>query len=426
MNNNINEINEININKKAKRIRRKYNKLVFIIGLTAVVCVVSTYAWFIGINTVSVNSIELSVRVSEGLLISTTAHSNDSFSNQITLDLESLAGSSLTNYQENKNSLPGTGGLKPFSSIGKMDAANSVLELYSKTSMTSTAGGYRLRANKIDNTTSELPGYLAFDLFFKNVSGNTYNSDYDPTADEGIYLNASSSVSISTSGSGGDGMQNAIRIAFMQIGRVAHNSGVGSNAQGITCSNDVEHGVTGLCNLGADGTHALGRGITFNIWEPNDTAHTQASLDHFRLICKSRSEASTYTSNTCGNFDSTNVYVPTYAINDNITSADNVDIYDGLNGYASVSEKLTRMTYYKDTDKLLGEDSKTEFFFLAPNSITKVRVYVYLEGQDVDNYDLTSYGKTIKINFSFSKSKASDIQEPGPEENVGDGEEEAA
>ena len=42
---------------------------------------------------------------------------------------------------------------------------------------------------------------------------------------------------------------------------------------------------------------------------------------------------------------------------------------------------------------------------LAPNSITKVRVYVYLEGQDVDNYDFASLGKKISINFGFTKER---------------------
>ena len=45
-------------------------------------------------------------------------------------------------------------------------------------------------------------------------------------------------------------------------------------------------------------------------------------------------------------------------------------------------------TTYTDTNKNADADVKTEFFYLAPNSITKVRVYLYLEGQDVDNYDL--------------------------------------
>ena len=61
MNDNIKEMENSNIKKRAKKLRRKYNKLVFIIGLTAVICIVSTYAWFIGINVVKVEPIELSI-----------------------------------------------------------------------------------------------------------------------------------------------------------------------------------------------------------------------------------------------------------------------------------------------------------------------------------------------------------------------------
>ena len=49
---------------------------------------------------------------------------------------------------------------------------------------------------------------------------------------------------------------------------------------------------------------------------------------------------------------------------------------------------------------------------LAPNSVTKVRVYVYIEGQDVDNYDFASLGKQISVNFGFTKERftAEDIE----------------
>ena len=42
---------------------------------------------------------------------------------------------------------------------------------------------------------------------------------------------------------------------------------------------------------------------------------------------------------------------------------------------------------------------------LAPNSITKVRVYVYIEGQDIDNYDFAQLGKSIQVNFGFTKER---------------------
>ena len=42
---------------------------------------------------------------------------------------------------------------------------------------------------------------------------------------------------------------------------------------------------------------------------------------------------------------------------------------------------------------------------LAPNSVTKVRVYIYIEGQDIDNYDFASLGKQISVNFGFTKER---------------------
>ena len=51
-----------------------------------------------------------------------------------------------------------------------------------------------------------------------------------------------------------------------------------------------------------------------------------------------------------------------------------------------------------------GVDRPT-FITLAPNSITKIRVYIYLEGQDVDNYDFASLGKKISVSFGFTKER---------------------
>ncbi|MBQ2408325.1 MAG: hypothetical protein II309_02720, partial [Bacilli bacterium] len=45
------------------------------------------------------------------------------------------------------------------------------------------------------------------------------------------------------------------------------------------------------------------------------------------------------------------------------------------------------------------------FMTLAPNSITKVRVYIYIEGQDIDNYDYAAVGKQISVGFGFTKQR---------------------
>ena len=54
---------------------------------------------------------------------------------------------------------------------------------------------------------------------------------------------------------------------------------------------------------------------------------------------------------------------------------------------------------------------------LAPNSITKVRVYIYLEGQDIDNFDYAQVGIKISVKFGFTKQRfvASELIDPDNE-----------
>ena len=56
------------------------------------------------------------------------------------------------------------------------------------------------------------------------------------------------------------------------------------------------------------------------------------------------------------------------------------------------------MKNFKGTDR-------RELFYLAPNSITKIRVYIWIEGQDVDNYDFASLGGQISVSFGFTKEQ---------------------
>ena len=63
------------------------------------------------------------------------------------------------------------------------------------------------------------------------------------------------------------------------------------------------------------------------------------------------------------------------------------------------------MDYFTDTEKMLTGVNRPTFMTLAPNSITKVRVYIWIEGQDIDNYDFASLGKQISVNFGFTKER---------------------
>lgn len=398
-----------------KRRRRKTEKLIFAIGLTSIIFVVATYAWFIGTTQIYVNEFEIGVKSGDGLTLSLDG---TNFTNDVTISEETITTGLVSTYATHTNHWVGEG-LVPISSIGNMNKNASALELYSKTSITSLTGGYLLRADIIENegTTSVTPedggeainvpvpneqeGYVAFDLFIKNKSGTGYNPTFNNGENEGIYMATESSVQLKAAGeeTGGDGIENSIRIAFMQIGRVDMTTSK-ENMQKITCGEGTgvdNDGVTNLCNVGDNN----GRGITWNIWEPNDTKHNSASIAHFARICKKRTAENTY-EGVCTAIED-GVATNTYAVNQQIGSDDNINIYDGLNDYTSISEKLTSMSYFTDTIKNQAE--KTEFFYLAPNSVTKIRVYVFLEGQDVDNYDLGAIGKKIAITFGFTKDK---------------------
>ena len=64
--------------------------------------------------------------------------------------------------------------------------------MYEKGSLTTTHGGYRIMASRVPNTsTDEYKGYVAFDLFIKNLSGNEYYVDNNVLNEEAIYLNLS-------------------------------------------------------------------------------------------------------------------------------------------------------------------------------------------------------------------------------------------
>ena len=68
------------------------------------------------------------------------------------------------------------------------------------------------------------------------------------------------------------------------------------------------------------------------------------------------------------------------------------------------------MDYYINSQHLKIQISlkgmlRPVFMTLAPNSVTKVRVYVWIEGQDVDNYDFAAIGKAISVKFGFTKQR---------------------
>ena len=430
---------------KNRRHARRVKRLALICTLCTVILVVSTYAWFIGMRTVNVSSFDVEIAATDGLTLSLDGRN---YYETVKIDKDTFDSAS---YANNTNTWS-EGGLIPISTVGKIDGKLARLIMYEKGSLTVTPGGYRLMASRVKNydgtgesrtATADKPegkGFVAFDLFVRNLSGNAYYTEFSQLNEEAIYLTQSSEVKVIASG-GTDGtleqqqktgIENSVRVAFAQIGRVEATKGndIGTDkadkVTAITCEETAigtnyyneTSGVTGSCTKDA------------KIWEPNDMKHVKNAINWYKASCKTRkpegtdvTEKESYEGACTSFFTGTSEsgytiteYVPTYAINGEINYNDNVDVYDGYANTYTSSSKLTAFDYFTDTEKMKTGVERIPFFSLAPNSITKVRVYIYLEGQDIDNYDFASLGKKIQVNFGFTKERFynTDIGYDGP------------
>ncbi|NLL02355.1 MAG: DUF5011 domain-containing protein, partial [Mollicutes bacterium] len=438
-----------------KQYTRRIRNLVFIFVITAILVSVSTYAWFIGMRTVNIEEFDVEVAGTESLWLSIDGVN---FGPTVTINKSNYA----TAYTGNTNTWGGDEGLIPVSSIGVINQTSARLELYEKASLTPSPGGFRLIASKVENDdSSEQDGYIAFDLFIRNFTGNKYYENYDEAIEEAIYLTVDSAVKVSdTDGVEGTGIENSVRVAFAQIGRVSGDSKLGETIAGgdiiveegtkylreMACKDVLVDGdgeivtepesgqtytkvATGICNHNRPAI----------IWEPNDVNHVNGAISYYNTACRSRkngiitetnvpvgedvTDTESYTTSDCGKIIDGLAY-PTYAINSVIDADDNVDIYDGAvyNGYTHTT-KLSVVDTFTDSEKLREGMDRPIFMKLAPNSITKVRVYVWIEGQDIDNYDFAQIGKAITVKFGFTKQRFTedDALYTGPNTNQGEG-----
>ena len=388
--------------KRAMSHKRRIRNLTSLCGLSAIILAVSTYAWFTGLQDVSVGTFQVEIAAADSMQLSLNGQD---WSESLTFTKDDLTTKA---YSATSFNWP-SNGLVPVSSIGDMDSTSSRMVMYEKASMTTTPGGYRLIANKVANTSGDYEGvqgqngFLAFDLFIKNFSGTAYFTENNEANEEAIYLTPDSKVSIGSSGIASSGIQNSVRVAFAQIGRVSAYNNTATQITGITCSDagsdtkDPSY-VTGICRKA-------------QIWEPNDTKHVATAINWYTKSCKKRTAAdlvdASY-SGTCNTVADGNYY-NTYAIAKAINATDKVDVYDGANynGYETsiTNGSLKAVDYFTDTEKDLKGVSRPTFMTLAPASITKVRVYVYIEGQDIDNFDYASAGQQIQVNFGFTKQR---------------------
>ena len=332
-----------------KKQERKGNKrmllLLLLLVMTGTMLATSTYAWFTSNETVRVDTITVYVEAQGGIQLS--ADGTNWKTVLLTTDLTTVHG---TTYTSSVNQLPAA--LEPVSTGLNVTAAGK-LEMFYGTVVANNDGDFILTTTPSveteSNGSTSSGKFVAFDLFFKS----------DAATD--LYLTGDSDVT--TEDAQDKGIKNASRVAFVVLGN--------------TVANDT------VANIQAIGTTGASSSPVY-MWEPNYDVHTAGGVTNAR---DTYALTTTQTGATRITYD---------GVINTITSANNVKL--GLANATTYNTLFRSVTPTYTTVE--GNSTSTQIFSLQ-SGVTKVRVYMWVEGQDVDCENQAS-GGNINYDLVFS------------------------
>ncbi len=336
---------EKDLKKQNRRKRKKYRLLILLLLLfgTGIMLATSTYAWFTANKTVSIGTLEVQIEAKNGIQISADGTNWKSIVQKT--DLTSAS----TTYKAAKNQLPNV--LEAVSTGGVVNT-DGQLPMYYGNIGTNTEGNYILTATKETDAHGTSGKYIAFDLFFK----------VDKQTD--IWITPTSGVK--TTDVTDTGIKNASRIAFVVLGN--------------TTAGDTVANIQALNKGTASSTY---------IWEPNYNIHTPAGIANARDVY--------------GKVDVTadHAILPYSGVISAINDSDNI-----LLGNATQAKDDTKFKDVTITYKTKANFTHYIPAFKLSNGITKVRIYMWVEGQDVDCENNASNG-----NISFDLQITTELPE---------------
>ena len=354
-----------NKNKKNKKQRRIFLAILLVV-LTGSALVSSTYAWFTANRTVSINSINVNVSAQNGLQISADATNwKTILSNEDIIEP--------ARYATAVNQIPTT--LSPVSTDGTI-RPNGYFDMYDGLIAANDAGVYKLTATQIANETATPAGgrasadgkYVAFDVFF---------SVNKPSK---IYLTDSSGVAL-TATSAASGIQNSSRIGFVIEGNASSGTAV-ADLQALKATANTTANITVVDD---EGTEEVVQQKNSIIWEPNNNVHTAAGISN------GNDNYSSITGTVTGA-----TVCPYYGVKAAITEGVDLDTTDST----IVTAINDTRSGYKFLSTNNGSEGGTNIFALD-KGVTKVRVYMWVEGQDID-CENTASGGSMDFNIGFS------------------------
>ena len=321
--------------------------------VTAVALTTASYAWFTENTSVSVDQLEVEVASQNGIQIST-----DGITWNTTITSANIAaGYSFTAADmstiTDRNQLPDS--LVPVSSAGVVNTAagadKGLLNMYLGEIDSTTGTNYLVSV--LDRETKGNEGnFIAFDLFIRT------------TVAEDIYLSTGANV-ITPQGEQDKGLKNAARVAFLNEGTVA----VGSSQEAITTQSGAS---------------------TAWIWEPNSNVHEATGIANYISVYGNTNVPTATT--VMANYPA---FKAEFAVGDNVPLNANATTHAAL--FATVTPNLQTPATRVASEHLFAAGVKVSA------GITKLRIYMWVEGQDIDCENEAS-GSSIAFKLQLSKT----------------------
>ncbi len=330
--------------KKQNKKQRRVLLLLFLMIGTGIIFGTATYAWFTSNRTVSVDPIDVNVTTSSGLQISADATTWKSV-----LSVDDIKGANVA-YPAAVNQIPTQ--LQPISTVG--DVASDRMNMFLGTvTADEDSGNFVLAATpSVEQHRDNGGDFVAFDIFLRTETDQTKIALTD---DSGV-----------TGTNGIDGIKNATRVAFINIGNKAASE-TPSSLQGIT------------------------GGKTKYIWEPNSDVHTAYGVANAAEI---------YGVDSLHEGEG-NTVVPYEGIKAKFGSDLGITLQQAK--ASGTNTGGTNENYFAAVDpdiKTNGTMAQTELMTLS-RGVTKIRIYMWVEGQDVDCENNAS-GGAIQFNLGLT------------------------
>ena len=421
--------------------RKRLNALILLVAFTAILLIVATYAWFSTQRNVTLSGLEGRVNVAEGLQISLDALN---WANEIDLSNGAQAYFAQTNtdlgltepdqmrtltspYEGRTNLVPSE--LLPVSTTAQTGEGIGLTD-FNMYSGEVQSGNQLLNIAKAAAEADS--GYYAIDFFLQNSSSTDKIAAWDAAVEESsdttglgdlLQLQPNSSIRLDEPTSESTGFQNTFRVAFAIYDDDGSENALVNNTQ--VTQTEILAATTGGSRLIQDAA----------IWEPNASGAQQGSSPsitkyaaHVNYVVQNNNKLTLSSGDqTAAGLSSTSRFaadtkLPTYALTAASKDAELIpttepetfdpgiaDIYNWDTGAtaAGLVKQNTLQTANTglgaDPVQLISADDGTTQIEIAPGRYVHMRMYIWLEGQDVDCINYASLGGGVTIDIGLSK-----------------------